>query len=56
MRLSTTQRDYARVVTSVRALPESRRPERLGALENYGAVHIFDVSDGTITRFREFVA
>jgi ketosteroid isomerase-like protein len=27
-----------------------------GALENYGAVHIFDVSNGKITRFREFVA
>jgi len=26
-----------------------------GALQNYGAVHIFDVSNGKITRFREFV-
>lgn len=27
-----------------------------GALQDYGAVHIFDVSNGKITRFREFVA
>jgi hypothetical protein len=27
-----------------------------GALENYAAVHIFDISDGKITRFREYVA
>ena len=26
-----------------------------GTLQNYGAVHIFDVSNGKITRFREFV-
>jgi ketosteroid isomerase-like protein len=41
--------------TSVLGVAHADGTRKGGKSQSYGAVHIFDVSDGKITRFREFV-